>query len=149
MSLEESPALNVTESDNVAVTVRLAAVAQRNIVVNVATMNGSAVCKYTPVPPPPLTSPLSPLSPSPLLPSPSLLSSSAPGDFTAVDMDVTFMAGMTNVTVMVPIVDDMALEEAEQFSIVVTTMDPDVDVVNGMVTVTIVPDGDSKEDLDP
>ena len=137
MFLEEFPALNVTESTTmVTVTASLAMAAQRDVVVNVATMNGSATCKQ-PFPSPPLPNPhLSHLPPS--------LPPSAPGDFTAVDEDVTFMAGTTSVSVMVSVLDDMALEGPENFMVVLTSEDPDVDVVNSTVTVTILPDADSK-----
>ena len=61
-----------------------------------------------------------------------------------MDMDVTLVAGLTTMEVMVTIMDDVALEGPEDFGIVLTSTDPDVDVVNSTVTVTIQPDADSK-----
>ena len=58
-------------------------------------------------------------------------------DYTAVDMNVTFVAGETTVAVMVAIINNLALEADERFDVVMSSMSADVIAVMNTVTVTI------------
>ena len=67
----------------------------------------------------------------------------APSDYTSVTMELTFNAGNTNQTVMIPIVGDNVVENTESFIVSLTTGDSAVNLNPQTTTVTI-QDDDSK-----
>ena len=72
------------------------------------------------------------------------LSSTAGSDYNdPVVTTVTFASGVTRATYPVPIVDDSDIEDPEIFTASLSTTDPNVIIVDGTATVTIV-DNDSE-----
>ena len=67
----------------------------------------------------------------------------APSDYTSVTTMLTFNAGNTNQTVMLPIIDNMVEEVTESFTVSLTTGDSAVILNPSTITVTI-EDDDSK-----
>ena len=67
----------------------------------------------------------------------------ASSDYTTVSMDLTFNAGSTNQTVMIPITGDTVVESTESFTVSLTTGGSAVTLNPSTTTVTI-EDNDSK-----
>ena len=67
----------------------------------------------------------------------------ASSDYTTVSMDLTFNAGSTNQTVMIPITGDTVVESTESFTVSLTTGDSAVTLNPSTTTITI-EDDDSK-----
>ena len=67
----------------------------------------------------------------------------ASSDYTTVSMDLTFNAGITNQTVMIPILGDTVVESTESFTVSLTTGDSAITLNPSTTTVTI-EDNDSK-----
>ena len=67
----------------------------------------------------------------------------ASSDYTTVSMDLTFNAGTTTRTVMIPITGDTVVESTESFTVSLTTGDSAVMLSPSTTTVTIQND-DSK-----
>ena len=67
----------------------------------------------------------------------------ASSDYTTVSMDLTFNAGSTNQTVMIPITGDTVVESTESFTVSLTTGDSALTLNPSITTVTI-EDDDSK-----
>ena len=58
-------------------------------------------------------------------------------DYTSTTMDVTFVPGSTMATVSVPIIDDIEKEFDEDFTVTVSSTDPNVLIKNDTATVFI------------
>ena len=68
----------------------------------------------------------------------------ASSDYTTVSMDLTFNAGSTNQTVMIPILGDTMVEElTESFTVFLTSVDSAV-ILNPYTTTVTIEDDDSK-----
>ena len=70
----------------------------------------------------------------------------ASSDYTTVSMDLTFNAGTTNQTVMIPITGDTVVESTESFTVSLTTGDSAV-TLNPSTTTVTTEDDDSKISL--
>ena len=67
----------------------------------------------------------------------------ATNDYTTVSMDLTFNAGNTSQTVMIPITGDTVVEGTESFTVTLTTGDSAINLSPPSTTVTI-QDNDSE-----
>ena len=70
----------------------------------------------------------------------------ASSDYTTVSMDLTFNAGTTNQTVMIPIADDTVVESTESFTVSLMSVDSVV-TLNPSTTSVTIQDDDSKISL--
>ena len=69
-----------------------------------------------------------------------LLPCTAPSDYTATSVDLTFTPGVNSLTVSVPIIDNGILEDTEQFFGDLNTSDPDVNLMPSGANITITDD---------
>ena len=67
----------------------------------------------------------------------------APSDYTTVSMDLTFNAGNTNQTVMIPITGDTMVESTESFTVSLVSADSAV-ILNSSTTTVTIKDDDSE-----
>ena len=68
---------------------------------------------------------------------------SAGSDYSPISSTLTLTSSTTMVAVLIPIIDDSVVETDEQFTVVLSSSDPNVLTSNNQATVTIVND-DSK-----
>ena len=74
----------------------------------------------------------------------SILQSIAAVDFPDISINRTFNISSPTQTVMVPILNDMAVEDLEYFSLALMSSDPDVTLNPASANITIVDDTDSE-----
>ena len=74
----------------------------------------------------------------------SILQSIAAVDFPDISINLTFNISSPTQTVMVPILNDMAVEDLEYFSLALMSSDPDVTLKPASANITIVDDTDSE-----
>ena len=67
----------------------------------------------------------------------------ASSDYTTVSMDLTFNAGRTNQTVMIPILGDTMVESTESFTVSLVSADSAV-ILNPSTTTVTIDEDDSK-----
>ena len=74
----------------------------------------------------------------------SILQSIAAVDFPDISINLTFNISSPTQTVMLPILNDMAVEDLEYFSLALMSSDPDVTLNPASANITIVDDTDSE-----
>ena len=74
----------------------------------------------------------------------SILQSIAAVDFPDISINLTFNISSPTQTVMVPILNDMAVEDLEYFSLALMSSDPDVTLNPATANITVVDDTDSE-----